>query len=129
MSAILVLLALPINVNTLLKVSDGYHKYSHSKLLQQCVPSYTMTRVPLEGWPLRILMDTICSWEESHQRAAWTCGSMMDRCGINTIKKSFTRQIVIRFWNYSFVKKKTTLDKIINKLLEVLLGLKLITGS
>lgn len=37
MSAILVL---PINVNTLFKVSDGYHKYSHSELLQQYVPLY-----------------------------------------------------------------------------------------
>lgn len=47
----------------------------------------------------------------------------MDRCGINTIKKSFTRQIGIRFLNYTYVKKLWT--KITNKLL----GLQPITGD
>lgn len=109
MSAILDLFVFPINVNTLLKVSDGYHKCS--KPLQQYVPLYSMTPVLVEGWPLRILMDTICSWEESHQRVAWTCARMMDRWDINTIKKSFTRKIGIRFWNYTFVYKKKLVIK------------------
>lgn len=97
---------------------------SHSNMLEDCVaPSYMymlkgapavgcraciIMHAPSEGWSLRILMDTICSQEESHQKPAWTCTGVMDRCGFIAIKKSFTRQIGTSFLNNGYFTTRRT---------------------
>lgn len=72
------------------------------KIIPAVGRSHIMMHGLLERWSLRILIDTICSEKQSHQKPAWTRASMMDRCDLITIKNPFKRQIEARFLNYGY---------------------------